>query len=714
MDSYAPCPCGSGKKLKFCCQAILPEMAKIERLQQNNQPRMALQIIDKLFKDHPQNAWLVNQRAMALLNDDRCEEARDTLVAFLRKQPDHPLANALLALAVSELEPIDNSKKVIHRAFLKSMAAEPRMVAILAGKLVNHFLDTGRDMAARQHMAVTLRLEGEEEQQRTLMELLELDADTRIPYPLRGGHPLPHYHPPEAQLPQVKKAQRLYLHACFAEAADLLDQVAEQVPPVPELWHTIGLMRAWDGDEARGAHALHQAARLYGDFEQAVEVETIAQLLDRKQPDHSVCSRLRSYEVESLSRLLTRLDNEDRLCRVSLTEEAREAGISAAYEVLDRPTPPLAELEHLTIATVPRTLGEVTLFDRQDEGPTASAHLVAIEGERLDDAIRIFEQAAGELARVRNRENLPDGSDIVGWFSRDELPLIESAFFPPQTPAAVRHRLRHEFAERCINDTWLHTPQQALGGSSPAQAAGQDSLKVQLAAALQVLDAFLDRRDLILDKAPLQERLQLPSPAPIVAVDELDLNALSVSQLQRLETGRLSDEMFDRVMHRALVVKHCGLGYRLLTEFLNTRPAMLESHQREAEQAHATLAEICSRSLRDAEALDWIERGFQFSKSHGASFETLLMWKMRELSFRARDPEDPAFREVLLDLWNHYGGKLPLVRQRLEEFIRAVGIDPPWDTAIVTPQLAAAGSGMVWNAQTEQTASSEKKLWLPD
>src|SRR5690606_34818064 len=117
MDSYSLCPCGSGKKIKFCCQAILPEMGKIERLQQNNQPRMALQLIDKLLKEHQDNAWLNNQRAMALIGDERYDEARDALVAFLRKNPDHPLSNGLLALAMTELEPMAQCKKVIHRAF---------------------------------------------------------------------------------------------------------------------------------------------------------------------------------------------------------------------------------------------------------------------------------------------------------------------------------------------------------------------------------------------------------------------------------------------------------------------------------------------------------------------------------------------------------------------------------------------------------------------
>lgn len=712
MDPYAPCPCGSGKKVKFCCQAILPEMAKIARFQENNQPRMALQLIDKLLKEHPQNAWLINQRAMALLNEERFEEARDSLVAFLRKNQDHPLANALLALAMTELEPLGNCKKVIHRAFLKSMSAEPRMVALLAGKLVDYYLETGHDMAARQHMAVVLRLESEEDRQRTLMAMLELDADTSVPYPLRGGHPLPHYQAPEAHQAQAKKAQRLYVHGCFSEAADLLDQVAADDSQSPELWHTIGLMRAWDGDEARAAAALHTAARLYSDYERAVDVETIAQLLERRQQENSVAARVRNFDVESLSRLLTRLDNEDRLCRMPLLEEAMRSGISAAYEVLDRPLPSESELSELTTDNVPKSLGQIALFDRQADGRAASAHLSGIEGENLDAVVELFQKAAGDLAQPAT-DDKPEGTDVVGWYSKDELALSESTFFPPKTPARVRHQLRRQLVEKTLNETWLQTPQSALNGKSPADATGDADLKVPLAAAIRVLDSFFDRRDIILDKQDLQQRLQVPQPEAISAQEDLDLNALSVPQLQRLETQGLSDEIFDRVMHRALVVKHCGLGYRLLTEFLNSRPELVASHAQEAEQAHATLADICSRSLRDEEALQWLERGLQFVKERSGSFENILMWKMRQLSFRARDIEDPSFKDLLLELWNHYGAKLPVVRQRLEEFVQALGIEAPWQTAILTPE-AGAGSGGVWTAETQQTAGGEKKLWLPD
>ncbi len=712
MDPYAPCPCGSEKKVKFCCQAILPEMAKIERLQENNQPHMALQLIDKLLKEHSDNGWLVTQRAMALFNDDAFEEARDGLVPFLRNNPEHPLANALLALAVAQSTPMEKSKKVIHRAFLKSMASEPQIVAILAGKLVSHFLEEGHDMAARQHMAIVLRLGSEEDRQRTLMAMLELDADTGVPYPLRGGHPLPNYEADAELQSQLKKAQRLYIHGCFSEAADLWDKMAEQDPATPELWHTIGLLRAWDGDEASAASALHKAAGLYKDDDKAIDLETLAQLLDRRQRENSVVSRLRSYETDSLSKLLTRLDNEDRMCRVPILDQ--QAEISASYDLLNQNLPTEAELEELTLENAPRSIGRLTLIDKRDSSSPATAHITAIEGERLDTSIEIFEKAAGELVSLTEKdEEESEDSDIVAWYATDELALTESAFFPPKTPANIRRDLRREFVHSCIHETWLDSPQKALDDRSPREAADIEEMKVPLAAAIRVFDAFLDRRDIILDQNQLREDLKLTHPTPIPPNDDLDLNTLTVTQLQDINFEGMSDELFDLVMQRALVIKHCGFGYRVLTEFLENRPELAKKNQRESEQAYATLADICSRSLREEEAIEWINHGFERTKAEGGPFEAQLMWKMRELQFRAKDLEDPQLNSLLLELWNNYGAKLPAVRERLSEFITAMEIDPPWENAIVTPQ-SLGDAGTNWSAETEETATGEKKLWLPD
>ena len=48
-DPYAMCPCGSGKKLKFCCGEILPDLQRAFRIR-DNQPEAAIKIFSDLLK----------------------------------------------------------------------------------------------------------------------------------------------------------------------------------------------------------------------------------------------------------------------------------------------------------------------------------------------------------------------------------------------------------------------------------------------------------------------------------------------------------------------------------------------------------------------------------------------------------------------------------------------------------------------------------------
>src|SRR5262245_43673612 len=117
MDPYALCPCGSKKKIKFCCHALVGEMEKVLRLQENNQPRLALQMLEKLDKSHPENPWVVTQTAMLLLGDGRSVEGEAILRAFLRKHPEHAFANVLYGIAAYGAAGYPEAKRAVHRAF---------------------------------------------------------------------------------------------------------------------------------------------------------------------------------------------------------------------------------------------------------------------------------------------------------------------------------------------------------------------------------------------------------------------------------------------------------------------------------------------------------------------------------------------------------------------------------------------------------------------
>lgn len=716
MDPYAPCPCGSGKKLKFCCQDIIVEMEKIERLQEHNQPRMALQLLEKLDKTHPHNPWIATHRGVALLDDHRPDEARAALLDFLRVHPEHSFASALYAIASFNAEGYPAAKKAVHRAFRRSVAEHPEMLATLAGSIAAWHLGEAHYLAARQHMALALRLGNDEQKRRTFLALVEIDGDPTIPYPLRGMHPLPDYTGPDSVREQVQKAVRLSGVGCWQEAADLLQQASDHDPDSAALWQAIGLLRAWDGDQQAAALALHRAARHAQDFDSGVECETIAQLLDQYAPGHCVRMRVRAFRVDAVARLLTQLDNAPQCARVvAAPDEADQPGHPAAvYHVVDRPLPAPEELSRLTSETLPRLLGRVTIFDRSEDGEDpAQAFVNALEGDPLEQSVRVFTDAAGELAAAQDPPEATSDDDVTGLVPRDQLAFHRNWYFPPRTPGTVRNAIQNQEWDELLVSVWPNAPQAALGGRTPLEAAGQPDLKAPLAAAVQVLDVFCGSRGYLPPLDDLRERLHLDPPSVLTVGGDDSLNTLSLMQLCRFNLAPLDDRQLQRVMQRAALVRHPDLLYKVLTHFVRSPSA--EQDPPGQRQAFATLSDLCRDSLRRDEALDWLRRGRELTERHAGAFEDVLLWKMRELTLRLDDPEDPGLRELLLDLWNTYGSKLPPLRGQLTELIQALDIEPPWDAAILTPQsVGARADAGVWSPLgSEPVDAPGKKLWLP-
>jgi predicted Zn-dependent protease len=125
VDVYDLCPCGSGKKLKFCCAGIIDEMTKINRLQANDQPRQALAAIEKIEKSNPDNPWVGTVHAEILLSLGQVDEAQSRLDHLLKHHPDHPYVVARAALVLLLNQGYRAAQPTILRAFQKCFTRAP-------------------------------------------------------------------------------------------------------------------------------------------------------------------------------------------------------------------------------------------------------------------------------------------------------------------------------------------------------------------------------------------------------------------------------------------------------------------------------------------------------------------------------------------------------------------------------------------------------------
>lgn len=714
---YQLCPCGSGKKLKFCCLSVADDMNKVIRQLDNGQTKMAVGQMSRIAESHPDMAWPRLLHATVLLQENEPEAAREQLREIIEQSADHLLAVALMAIASVEVDGYAKSRAVVYRAFQKCSSHLPDPISGLAMAIAETMFASGSFISARQHYALAMRLAHDEDKQNIFIKLLQFDSDNSIPYPLRSVHHLEEFSGTDAERKESVKAGRLALMGCFQPAARLFQQLFDAHADSGALAWNVGLCHAWDGNEKAAAEALHTAARLTEDREQAIECETIAQLLDQNISEDSIDTADVYYTVESVSRLLSTLDGKERLVRQKLPPADPSSGHrvpDAAYQLLDRPEIGEAQVAGLQPADVPNVLGQLLIFNGVGEDASrGSVGLIGLEGAGFDEARSHLEELAGDqLTPDPTMDAEPGGGETI---PADLFPLYWRWSLPASVPGMQRRELELQNWKHLLEDVWPESPLQGLGGKTPKEASGQDQLSIPLAAAVYVLDAFCDRSQYVIDVPELFRKLQLPEPARIEPSSELSLSSFSSMQLHRLPLSELSDDQVSYTLNRALLIHHSGFLYEVLREVLK-RPACVENV--ELPRVYQTLGDLSRDRNQIDEALEWTQKGLEETDPNTAEFEHTLRWKLRELALRLERPDDPELRDLLSHMWNYYGRKLPQLRSRLTEIVVTAGIEPPWDPEDDAVAQAAGGgttsAGGIWTPGQESAGESKGKLWLPD
>lgn len=362
LDVYSPCPCGSGKKVKFCCAAVLPEMDRIVRLHEKGQLQVALDALSKLGLQFPNVPIIPITRVQLLMEGSLFSVAVDEMREFLKRHPECGNGAALLALARFMDVGFHDAKPEIHRAFQVCQQNAPDVLASLAMHLGDDFARRN-PMACREHFGLALRLTTDAEERKQLFsQLMKLDSSPSFPYPLRGTHHLERLDPVEGLEKELKSAYRLSMAGCWEISAKLFQKLADRVPTNWAVWKNIGLCRAWDDNCGGSAEAFHKAAELAPDFESAVECETMAQLLELNTIEDTLALKIARYRLKTLSRSLSILDGNPRLVRMDVprNEPANGPKTLARYLVLDFPAP--ADSEPVRDDNVPTILGEISVY----------------------------------------------------------------------------------------------------------------------------------------------------------------------------------------------------------------------------------------------------------------------------------------------------------------------------------------------------------------
>jgi Flp pilus assembly protein TadD len=709
-NPYSPCPCGSGKKFKFCCQDVIADLQRIPGLARN-QPEVALAQVQALAQKHPNRESVIRELVVLLLNFGRVDEATQACIQFLKANPDHPSILLIYADISLQRSGFEAARRIVHRAFQVSVRQFPREVGMLLARVGKEMFSRGSILAAREHLLLASRLHGAEEPSPAISALKQIEVDQGIPYLARVQWTLLNIDGPPEVVQQHERALRLCRLGCWEPASIIYNRLADQMPGNSAVWYNLGLCQMWDGRDAEASSSLHHSAVLSTDFEHAAEAEALSQTLVPRTAENSHSIVSIQLEVRSASELVARL--RDHSCiREQNSHDHSECSHhpgthhAAEFNLGDRPSPAAADI---TADNVARYLADIDVHDIVDTAEAAEANLqnplleVTCASELVDQVLVTLRDIAGDLIISGPSD---EKRSIVRSYPSFARSLERRFIQPPDCRDAEFSKILPELNRRAI-DAYLAEPQPVLAGKSMLEAADDPNLRKQLAGAIYFLQAYAATGDVSVDVDELRSRLKLPPCTPLAASEAPQPSIVSLLTVSRLAPADISSDELPLITQFFI---SAGIRLKiipLLDEMIRRGLPLYGIPPESTFLIRASIAR--AESDRDL-AFSLLEQAREFVSSRPDVFRLKLELDIRELAWRLDFPEDPQIVPLLHRLRDQYLRKIPELAELIEEQLTEAGCErflPEIQLAAAPPQSS------LWTPGAQQPAQPAGSLWIP-
>lgn len=708
FDPYAYCPGGTGKKIKFCCSDLLPDLEKLDRMLEGDQFHAALAHLDRLESRYGDRACLLSTRALVQRIIGQTEQAQATVARFLEKHPNNPVALGESAILTALAEGGRAGMEVLQRALEASgPTVQPRVVEAM--RVVGTVLAAdGEYLPARAVLGLIATADRHDAE--VMETLVRLNTHPGIPLLLKSGlepAPVPETAPWKAG---YEEAMQVAHDIRWAEAARRLADLAARYPEEPAIWQSLGIVRAWSADAAGAAAAFEKLATLDLPLENAVETLAVARLLSDDPLGDAVDVVDVTYPVADAEQLQSAFSASPRVA-LSRVDPRSLAGDGeppprAAFLLFDRPRADPGQ--PLDPQTIPRLMGQMLLFGRQTDRE-ARLEVLDVDRRNLDAAKTLLaELGAGQLGS-------PSAEEVTERVSATLSMLTDRWALPEGTPREDVMRLSEQAIEEAMLVRWPQMPLGLLEGKSPQEAAGDASFRLRLLAAILVVDHWLEARHSRFDVNRLRRHLGLPALEPIDP-EGVQLKGFPLVRLSRLVADKLSDEALLGVYHRAMAF-NAHRAIRVFARAITERPGF----KGKEEQLHAFMS--LARSSRDGdEALQYVDGGRRAAEAAGRSSAE---WDLFELVLRFQRREGREAMRLIQHLQQQHARE-PGVTEALTELLVEVGLLHPEGAMrapgaaqaeaapeIVVPGAPGAEPGKLWTPHGQEAQREKPKLWVP-
>jgi tetratricopeptide (TPR) repeat protein len=706
VDAYSNCPCGSGQKYKWCCQKVEAYAERAQRMIDSGQFESAIKVVDEGLAKVPDNPWLLTRRAICNLQLNQPEPAKQSLRELLRKQPGHLPGLYLLVQLLMETETPSAAVAQFQQALSSRQPEERSALGPVAAYIGSTLAQAGFPAAALKHLELAKRLGLADDRQTTSA----LNAvQTNPGFSVWEKNPYRLWTTPENVSPQFRES--------YEQALSWANE---------GLWQAAGAAFELLSPATSAGAIADRNLGLCRPTTDAVDLEALCQRIDQAPAGDLVDLVQLTWPIRNRAGLLTALKNQAVIDEgparpFDPQETSKDAPTVEHFYLLDRPK--VAARDGLAASEIPRIEADVLI------GHDTVA-LETFDDGRLDRLTDRFVAMAGL--------NIPPShprTRVVDQAPKTELAMAGRWQIPSGLSETEAARVNRDIFIGLINEVWPNTPNPALRGRSPSQAAKAANAEVPLRAAVRTLEEGGDDWVDLIDWAQFRAKLQL-KPEPAIDPLQVNIEQIHLSRLSLIPVDQLDDDRIIALYRRS---RQWGARTSMIraARHIADHPSLLIKGEIPPISLFGDLALHAAQAGDRSKAEDWVRRGRE-SHAPSARAAHALAWELLEVQILLLTDKPEVWVPRLAILLERYKSSqeatsaifmrlvdLGLVRVVVDpDRPEQVGLDtrvleyylnrfgPRVTTATGELGVAAAG-GEIWTPGSGTPNRDKPALWLP-
>ena len=473
LDPYSSCPCGSGKKFKWCCAAFYAQIEKAFDQDRLGQHDTALHTIQELTKSHADQPAVWGYYAQFLYNhglaqqteadrDKFVEQAEESLSEALKRNPNFGMAHFLRGLFR------ENEGELLGALMLFRKAADsydPEAHDQLAQVYERIFrlelLMLNRPVAARAALERIVHFQPGDPEVREQLDGL-FGPESRLPACARKKY---------AFRATAKPVSTDAATGRLGDARKAFETLTQQTPDDPAAWFNLGVVLAWLGEQPRAVDALNKSVELETDDHRAEEAAALAEVLrcahgmenDADYVEHGFILPIR--DPNPIMAWLREIDAGRRMIGVQSNQETGSVSAMMVEEL-----PGILAAGSVTLA---RVTAKVTIAQGAIRVWHPNRESVARVADDIHTKVNLAVEQPQEMTTPVN----------FGDVALEALAYPTGSADLTQAEEKFRDHARHFF-----EDTWAKRPLKSLGGNTPLDAVGSSLMRKRVFGAIKFVE----------------------------------------------------------------------------------------------------------------------------------------------------------------------------------------------------------------------------------